>query len=85
MQAYYNNTRSEFLFGGKGKKFNARPVKKVIVLTPDTLGDGKSQDDFNILIKALKPTSAEVGNDSLIEELRTTIEELKEVGRDLQH
>ncbi len=85
LQAYYNNTRSEFLFGGKGKRFNARPVKKVVVLTPDTLGDGKSQDDFNILIKALKPTSTEVGSGSLIEELRRTIEELKEAGRDLQH
>lgn len=85
LQAYYNNTRSEFLFGGKGKRFNARPVKKVIVLTPDTLGDGKSQDDFNILIKAFKPTRTEEWDDSLTEELRKTIGEMKEASRDLQH
>lgn len=85
LQAYYNNTRSEFLFGGKGKRFNARPVKKVIVLTPDTLGDGKSQDDFSILVKAFKPASTEEWNGSLTEELKRTIAELKEAGRDLQH
>lgn len=85
LQAYYNNTRSEFLFGGKGKRFNARPVKKVIVLTPDMFGDGKSQDDFSILIKTFKPASTEEWNLSLAEELRKTIEELKEVSRDLQH
>lgn len=85
LQAYYNNTRSEFLFGGKGKRFNARPVRKVIVLTPDTVGDGKSQDDFNILVKGLKPTSTEEWSESLIEELKRTIRELKEASYDLRH
>ena len=50
LQAYYNNTRSEYLFGGWGKRLNMRPVKRVIVLTPDVKGDGKSQDDFSILL-----------------------------------
>ena len=48
-------------------------------------GDGKSQDDFSILIKTFKPASTEEWNLSLAEELRKTIEELKEVSRDLQH
>lgn len=85
LQAYYNNTRSEYLFGGKGKRLNIRPVKKVIVLTPDTYGDGKSQDDFGILIKGFKPTDTEEWSNSLTEELRAIIEELKEISMDLQH
>lgn len=84
LQAYYNNTRSEYLFGGKGTKLNIRPVKKVIVLTPDILGDGKSQDDFNILIKGFKPTDTEEWGNSLTEELNRIIGELKEISQDLQ-
>lgn len=85
LQAYYNNTRSEYLFGGKGKKLNIRPVKKVIVLTPDTQGDGKGQADFNILIKGFKPTDTEEWGRSLTKELSAAIEELKELSLDLQH
>lgn len=85
LQAYYNNTRSEYLFGGKGKKLDIRPVKKVIVLTPDTQGDGKGQADFNILIKGFKPTDTEEWSRSLTRELSATIEELKEISLDLQH
>ncbi|MBD5448925.1 MAG: DUF2357 domain-containing protein [Lachnospiraceae bacterium] len=85
LQAYYNNTRSEYHFGGKGRKLNILPVKKVIVLTPDTLGDGKSQDDFNILIKGFKPTDTEEWSSSLTKELSTIIAELRQTSLDLQH
>lgn len=83
LQAYYNNTRSEYHFGGKGKKWNIRPVKKVIVLTPDVHGDGKTQDDFGILVKGFKPTDTEEWVVSLTKELNNVISELKENGREL--
>ena len=85
LQAYYNNTRSEYLFGGWGKRLNMRPVRKVIVLTPDIKGDGKSQDDFSILFKSFKPADDEEWNKSLMDEVNFNIEELLNVSRDLQH
>ena len=85
LQAYYNNTRSEYLFGGWGKRLNMRPVRKVIVLTPDIKGDGKSQDDFSILFKSFKPADDEEWNKSLMDEVNSNIEELLNVSRDLQH
>lgn len=85
LQAYYNNTRSEHLFGGWGKRLNMRPVRKVIVLTPDIKGDGKSQDDFSILFKSFKPADDEEWNKSLMDEVNSNIEELLNVSRDLQH
>lgn len=85
LQACYNNTRSEYLFGGKGTRLNIRPVKKVIVLTPDIHGDGKSQADFNILIKGFKPTDTEEWSSSLTEELNAIIEELKDISLDLMY
>lgn len=85
LQAYYNNTRSEYHFGGKGRRLNIRPVKKVIVLTPDLQGDGKGQDDFNILIKGFKPTDTEEWSSSLTKELSGIIAELKETSMELQH
>lgn len=84
LQAYYNNTRSEYHFGGKGKRLNMRPVKKVIVLTPDMHGDGKSQDDFGILVKGFKPTDTDEVGKSVTDELNTVISELKEISRELQ-
>lgn len=85
LQAYYNNTRSEYLFGGWGKKFNMRPVKKVIVLTPDVKGNGKSHDDFSILFKSFKPADTEEWNESLMHEVNFAIEELLNAGRELPH
>lgn len=85
LQAYYNNTRSDYLFGGKGKIFNMRPVKKVIVLTPDVKGDGKSQDDFNILFKSFKPADNEEWNESLLDEVNLNIKELINASRELSH
>lgn len=76
LQAYYNNTRSDYLLGGLGKSFNMRPVKKVIVLTPDVQGDGKSQDDFSILVKGFKPSSTDEWNQALMNEINDSIKEL---------
>lgn len=84
LQAYYNNTRSEYLFGGWGKRLNMRPVKRVIVLTPDVKGNGKSQDDFSILFKSFKPADNEEWNKSLMDEVNSIIEELINVSRELQ-
>ena len=84
LQAYYNNTRSEYLFGEWGKRLNMRPVKKVIVLTPDVKGDGKSQEDFSILFKSFKPADTEEWNKSLMDEVNFNIEELINVSRELQ-
>ena len=83
LQAYYNNTRSDYHFGGKGKRLNIRPVKKVIVLTPDEHGDGKSQDDFSILVKGFKPTDTDELVKSVTDELNTVISELKEISQEL--
>lgn len=85
LQAYYNNTRSEYLFGGLGKKLNMRPVKRVIVLTPDVKGDGKYQDDFSILFKSFKPADTDEWDKSLIDEVNYNINELVNVSRVLQH
>ena len=60
-------------------------MRKVIVLTPDIKGDGKSQDDFSILFKSFKPADDEEWNKSLMDEVNFNIEELLNVSRDLQH
>lgn len=54
------------------------------MLTPDMHGDGKSQDDFGILIKGFKPTDTEEVGESVIDELNTVISELKENSQELQ-
>lgn len=84
LQAYYNNTRSDYHFGGKGKRLNIRPVKKVIVLTPDIHGDGRSQEDFGILVKGFKPTDTDELVESVTDELNAVISELKEISQELQ-
>lgn len=84
LQAYYNNTRSDYHFGGKGKRLNIRPVKKVIVLTPDIHGDGRSQEDFGILVKSFKPTDTGELVESVTDELNAVISELKEISQELQ-
>ena len=84
LQAYYNNTRSDYHFGGKGKRLNIRPVKKVIVLTPDIHGDGRSQEDFGILVKSFKPTDTGELVESVIDQLNAVISELKEISQELQ-
>lgn len=55
LEAYYNNARSSILFNGFGGMLNMRPVQRVVVLTPDELGEGETGEDFNILIKQFKP------------------------------
>lgn len=84
LQAYYNNTRSKYWFGEWAKRIDVRPVKKVIVLTPDVKGNGKSQDDFSILFKSFKPANDEEWDNSLMDEVNSIIEELVNTSRDLQ-
>lgn len=84
LQAYYNNTRSNYLFGGLGKRLNMRPVKRVIVLTPDVQGNGRSQDDFSILVKSFKPADTEEWNHGLMDEISISIEELINVSYELR-
>ena len=61
------------------------PVKKVIVLTPDAQGDGKSQDDFGILVKSFKPADTEKWNQSLLNEINSYIEELVNISYELHN
>ena len=82
LEAYYNNTRSDYHFGGKGKRLNIRPVKKVIVLTPDIHGDGKSREDFEILVKSFRPTDTDELITSVNNELNAIIAELKKISRE---
>lgn len=69
LEAYYNNARSHILFGGIGELLNMRPVTKVIVLTPDDLGDGQEQTDFGVLVKSFK--ASESGE--MVNELKTVL------------
>ena len=55
----------------------------MIVLTPDEHGDGKSQDDFSILVKGFKPTDTDELVKSVTDELNTVISELKEISQEL--
>lgn len=69
LEAYYNNARSRILFGGIGELLNMRPVTKVIVLTPDDLGDGQEQTDFGVLVKSFKASES----DEMVNELKTVL------------
>ena len=82
LESYYNNARSIFLLGGLGDKLQIHPVTKVFVLTPDDLGDGKEQTDFNILVKEFKPTYEE--RQMLEEELFMEIVKLEDRGISLK-
>lgn len=76
LETYYNNARSSFLFDGVGEKLNMRPVNKVIVLTPDDLGEGQMQQDYEILVKGYKATDDLVRIDSVKKELYEEIEKI---------
>lgn len=78
-EMYYNNARSEYLYGTLGEVLKSRPVKKVIVLTPDSSGEGKKQTDCEILVKTFKPNSVNGLIDSLQQELMNNIMEMKSV------
>jgi hypothetical protein len=84
LEAYYNNARSEYLYGKIGKRMNIRPVRKVLVVTPDIVGDGKTKADFNIGVKGFKPTEGALFEDNLLQEIRSQIEEVMAISRDLQ-
>jgi len=55
-QTYYNNARSDKIYGKYGSLFEFRPVREVIVLTPDSSGNNRNKPDFNILVKSFKPS-----------------------------
>lgn len=65
LEAYFNNGRSLYLYDNLGGIINARPIRSIIVLTPDILGEGRKQEDFNIVIKGIKPSTDEHMNKSL--------------------
>lgn len=77
LEAYYNNARSIYLLNGLGEKLQMHPVTKVIALTPDEQGEGKEQQEFNILVKKLKPSLDDSYINSLGEEILAQIHELE--------
>ncbi|MCM1180551.1 MAG: DUF2357 domain-containing protein [Clostridium sp.] len=77
LEAYYNNARSIYLLNGLGEKLQMHPVTKVIALTPDAQGEGEEQQDFNILVKELKPSHSDNCIDSLGGEILFQIHELE--------
>lgn len=85
LETYYNNARSKCLYGTLGERMNSRPVSKVIVLTPDMLGEGRQRADFNILVKALKPHKNENIENELISEICKNIEKMIQNSNDLQN
>lgn len=77
LQTYYNNARSSVLLGGYGDVLSMRPVTKIIVLTPDDLGEGKEQQDFEILVKGFKAANDDERVDSLKSLLYAEIDALE--------
>lgn len=75
-EAYYNNSRSKYLYDGKAFR-NMLPVNRVIVLTPDQNGDGKKLKDFNIEVKGFKPSDDDTWLNALNEQLTAIIMEMK--------
>lgn len=68
IQAYYTDPKSDLTYDGLGGLLDMRPVQSVIVLTPDILGNGKSEPSINTLIRTLKPDET---NESLENIMRT--------------
>lgn len=85
LETYYNNARTEYLFGKFGKRMDIRPIRKVIVLTPDIQGDGVSKLDFNILVKGFKPFDTDFLQKSLLNEINYHIQEAINISWDLQN
>lgn len=54
LETYFNNARSKVLLGGYGEEWKMRPVTRVLVLTPDDLGDGVERQDYEIIVKGFK-------------------------------
>lgn len=75
-EAYYNNSRSKYLYDGKAFR-NMLPVNRVIVLTPDQNGDGRKLKDFNIEVKGFKPSDDDSWLNALNEQLTAIIMEMK--------
>lgn len=63
IQEYYEDSRSKYFYNDVSKNFDIRPVTKVIVLTPDELGNNKRAKEDKIIIKTLKPNQDNYIND----------------------
>ncbi len=77
-QSYYSNARSEYQYGGKGKILQTRPVRKVIILTPDQTGDGSRMRDFHVEICGFKPSEDNRWIRLLEQQIAKVTEEMKE-------
>lgn len=73
IKAYYTDAKSNLFYGKIGEWFDLdeRPVRSVIVLTPDLHGDGKEDAGINTLVKTLKPDA----NSHLISNLMDTVDD----------
>lgn len=85
LEAYYNNARSEYLYGGLGNILQSRPVKKVFVLTPDHNAEGREQKEFEILVKDLKPSMDDSLQKSVEEAIINEIISIKETGQKVKN
>ncbi|MGN0484814.1 MAG: DUF2357 domain-containing protein [Lachnospiraceae bacterium] len=83
LETYYNNARSDYLFGTFGKRLSMRPVRKVIVLTPDVRGEGRENEDFHIRVKSFKPSNTHEMEESLKNELFENISDAESIYKDL--
>lgn len=70
LRAYSMENNSRFTYNGIGEKLDVRPIKKVLVLTPDLAGDDVGSKKINTSIIPFKPTS----DDSLTNHLMNVID-----------
>lgn len=73
IQAYYTDPKSDLTYDGLGGLLDVRPVQSVIVLTPDVLGNGKSDPNINTLIRTLKPDETNETLDSIMQIIENQI------------
>lgn len=73
IQAYYTDPKSDLTYDGLGGFLDIRPVQSVIVLTPDIMGNGKSEPSINTLIRTLRPDET---NETLENIIRTIEEQI---------
>jgi hypothetical protein len=73
IQAYYTDPKSDLTYDGLGGILDVRPVQSVIVLTPDVLGNGKSDPNINTLIRTLKPDETNETLDSIMQIIENQI------------
>lgn len=74
IQAYYTDNKSEISYGGLGGKVDIRPIRAVIVLTPDVTAEGKQARNINTLIKTMKPDTSNGIIESIVSVIEMEIE-----------